>query len=196
MKFTVKFLAVLWLLLASFSPQGSASAEVNRFTGHDDTAIFESMDASGCIQTLVGIETGAEYLNSISVVQHDRCQGQLIMEAYGNKPLTKSEIHYTGKLGSTTLKTTVQLTDFERSLTFDVWVDLKWTGIGVINEYHQHQNYRPFPGCHINQQLWGQYRSASVSGTVSDGTMNFTPQTTTSADMQFTKTISTSQGCE
>ena len=73
---------------------------------------------------------------------------------------------------------------------------LKWTGVGEMNEYHRHQNYSPFPGCHINQQIWEQYRSASVSGTVSDGTTNFTPEPTTSADMQFTKTISTSQGCE
>ena len=196
MKKTMKLLAVLGLLLAAFSPQAAASAEGARSTWHEDVAFFHSMDDSGCIDTRVGIETGADYLHSISVAQLDRCQGQLIMEAYGNKPLTKSEFHYTGKLGSATLQTTVQLTDFERNLTFDVRVDLKWTGVGEINEYHDHQNYSPSPGCQINSQIWEQYRSASVSGTVSDGTTNFTPEPTTSADMQFTKTISTSQGCE
>lgn len=196
MKLTIKLLALLGLLLATFGPQAAASADGAQSTWHEDIAIFQSMDDSGCIDTRVVIETGAEYLNSISVTQHDICQGQLIMEAYGNKPLTKSEIRYTGNLGSTRLKTTVQLTDFVRNLTFDVQVDLKWTGTGQINQYHQHQNYSPFPGCHINQQIWGQYRSARVSGTVSDGTTNFTPQPTTSADMQFTKTISTSQGCK
>ena len=196
MKLTIRLLVLLGLLLATFGPQAAALADGAQSTWHDDTAIFHSTDDSGCIDTWVVIETGAEYLHSISVTLQDTCQGQLIMEAFGNKPLTKSEIRYTGNLGSTRLKTTVQLTDFERNLTFDVWVDLKWTGTGEINEYHQHQNYSPFPGCHINEQVWGQYRSASVSGSVSDGTTNFTPQPTTSADMEFTKTISTSQGCE
>lgn len=196
MRNTTKLLAGFVLLIATFSPQAAASADGARSTWHDDTVLFESIDASGCIETMVGIETGAEYLNSISVVQHDRCQGQLIIEAYGNKPLTISEIHYTGNLGSTTLKTAVQVIDFERNLTWNIWIDVTWTGIGEINEYHEHQNYSPSPGCHVNRQLWEQYRSASVSGIVSDGTTNFTPESTTSADMQFTKIISTSQGCE
>jgi hypothetical protein len=196
MKPTMKLLAVLGLLLASFSPQAAASADGARSTWHEDIAFFHSVDDSGCIDTRVSIETGADYLASISIVQHDRCQGQLIMEAYGNKPLKKSEIHYTGNLGSTTLRTNVQVTDFQRNLTLSIRVDVTWTGVGEINEVHDHQNFSPSPGCHVNYQHWGKYRSASVSGTVSDGTTNFTPEPTTSADMQFTKTISTSQGCE
>ncbi|MGE5641712.1 MAG: hypothetical protein ACM3Y8_01760 [Byssovorax cruenta] len=196
MRKTTKLLAVLVLLLVTFSPQAAASAEGARSTWIDNVAFFESIDPSGCIHTSVGIETGAEYLYSISIFQYDSCQSRTIIDGYGNKPLTKSEIHYTGNLGSTRLETTVQVIDFERNLTWDIWLDVTWTGIGEINEYHDHQNYSPSPGCHVNYQVWDQYRSASVSGTVSDGTTNFLAEPGTYGDMQFTKIISTSQGCE
>ena len=196
MKLTMKLLAVFGLLLATFSPQRAAFADGARSTWHEDVAFFHSLDESGCIDTWVNIETGADYLYSIAVFQHDRCQSQTIIDGYGNKPLTKSEIHYTGNVGSTTLKTNVQVTDFQRGLTLDLWVDVTWTGVGEISEYHDHQNYSPSPGCHVNSQIWEKYRSASVSGTVSDGTTNFTPEPTTAADMQFTKAVRTSQGCE
>jgi hypothetical protein len=196
MKLTIKLLAVLGLLLATFGPQAPASADGARTIWHEDVAFFHSVDDSGCIDTRVSIETGAEYLASITVVQRDLCEGKTIIDAYGNKPLTKSEIRYTGNLGSTRLKTNVQVTDYQRDLTLNLSVDVTWTGIGEINEYHDHRNYSPSPGCHVNFHVWGKYRSAQVSGTVSDGTTNFTPEPTTSADMQYTKTITTSQGCK
>lgn len=196
MKLTMKLLAVLGLLLATFSPQGAASAEGARTIWHEDVAFFHSVDDSGCIDTRVSIETGVDFLQSISVVQYDLCEGLTIFDGYGNKPLDKSETHYTGNLGSTTLKTNVQVTDFQRSLTLNLWVDVTWTGVGEINEYHDHRKYSPSPGCDVNFHVWGKYRSARVSGTVSDGTTNLTPEPTTSADMWFTKTILTSHGCE
>jgi hypothetical protein len=193
-KFKMQLLAFLILLLATFNPQSSASAAVYRFK--DATAWFYSTDASGCIRTVVGIEAGADFLYSLSLFQYDDCQEQIIIEAYGRKALSNSEIRHMGILDSASLQTTVQVTDFDRTVTLDLWVDVTWTGVGEISEYHEHRNYWPSPSCHVNSHLWEAYRHATVSGTVSDGTTNYTPEPTTGADLYSARRVDASQSCD
>jgi hypothetical protein len=192
MKFTIKLLSVFVLTLATFSPQTTASAEANRFQGHSADAYFYTTDASGCIQTSVILELGEDILLSIQLFRYDICQNQPLIDAYGRKELTKSELKYSGNLDSATLRTTVPMTNAD----FDVSIDLTWIGTGEINKLQTHYNYSPSPGCHINLLLQEEYRSASASGTVSDGTTNFTPEPADQANLYFAKRTLTSQGCD
>ena len=196
MKLSTTFMAIFVLLLVTFQPQALAFAEMNRFQGHSAEAYFYTTDASRCIQTAVILELGEETLISLALLRYDVCQNQPLMEAYGRKQLTKSELKYSGNLDSAVLRTTVQVTDYITNSTFDVWVDLTWTGTGEIHTSQEHYTYSPSPGCHINFLLQESYRSASASGTVSDGTMNITPDPASQATLSYARRTVTSQGCD
>jgi hypothetical protein len=65
-------------------------------------------------------------------------------------------------------------------------VNVNWTGSGDIvkNKYHDHLKE---PGFKLNAHFTSTARNATAAGTVSDGTTNFTPQPTVSAEMGSTK---------
>lgn len=196
MKFKIKLLSVLVFLLASFSPQTAVSAKANRFHGHGADAFFYTMDASGCIQTSVILELGEDILLSIQLIRYDICQNQTLLEAFGRKELTKSELNYHGNLDSATLRTTVPLFNYATNSTFDVSIDLTWIGTGEIHKTRFHSTSSPSPGCHVNLLIQEEYRSASASGTVSDGTTNFTPEPADQANLYFARRTLTSHGCD
>lgn len=196
MKFTVKLLSILVLSLLTFSPQTTASAEANRFQGHNADAYFYTTDTSGCIQTSVILELGEDLLISIQLFRYDVCQNQTLVDAYGRRELSKSELNYHGNLDSATLNTTVPLFDYVTNSTFDVSIDLTWTGTGEIHKSRYHVTGSPSPGCHSNLLIQEEYRSASASGTVSDGTTNFTPEPADQANLYFAKRTAPSPGCE
>ena len=197
MKLTTTLIAVFVLLLATFSPQATAFAEANRFKGHNADAYFYTTDASGCIQTSVILELGEATLFSLGLLRYDVCQNESLMEAYGSRrSLTKSELKYSGNLDSATLRTTVQVTDYVTNTSFDVWVDLTWTGTGEITKLRTHYTDNPYPGCHVNLVLLEEYRSATASGTVSDGVTNFTMEPSDQANLYFAKRTQTSHGCD
>lgn len=196
MKLTIKLLAVFVLLLATFSPQTSASADMVKYEGHSAWGGYWSTDASGCIRTHVEIEMGEAEINSITVYQYDQCLGYVFFEAYGNKLLSTSEVKYIGNVDSAVLTTTVTVTDFERGLSFDVFVDLTWKGTGDLAVYQNHNNYRPWPGCTMNGVGKEYYREAQVSGTVSDGTTNFTTEPFPGYLLSWKGISAESHGCE
>jgi hypothetical protein len=196
MKFTINLLSVLVTLLATFSPQTIASADANRFQGHNAEAYFYATDASGCIQTTVIIETGEDILLSIQLLRYDLCQNQTLLEAFGRKPLTKSELNYHGNLDSATLNTTVPLFNYTTNSTLEVSIDLTWTGTGEIQKSRYHSHGSPSPGCHSNLLIQEAYRSAYAAGTVSDGTTNFTPEPADQANLYFARRTAPSPGCD
>lgn len=195
MKPTIKLTAVFVLLLVTLSPQAVASADMYRNEGRTAWANFYSTDASGCVRTHVEIETGEDFIYSISIAKYDMCLGHSFFEAYGNKMLSKSDVRFIGNLDAVKLTTTVQVTDFEQALSFDVSIDLTWTGTGeiVLNKGHFND---VSTDCHVNAKWKSQYREAQASGTVSDGTTNFTPVLTHNAELYSWKQRRVSQGCE
>ena len=194
MKTMMKILAVLAVLMLTFSPQITASADVSKFKGHGAYAYFKSTD--GCIQTIVMIELGEESLQYIELSRVDTCLDQTLFTAYGNKVLSKSELKYTGNLKSAELATTVNVYDtFSRS-SFDVFIDIAWRGTGEILVLQNHNNYEPWPGCQVTVQSKEKYRDSQVTGTVSDGATNFTPDPAIDDNLFFTNSKSISHGCE
>ena len=196
MRITTKLLSVFVLLLVTFSPQTSASAEASQYGRHDAWAYFSSTDASGCIGTGVEIDVGEDLLPSIALSRYDMCSGQGLLEAYGRKSLSKSEIKYIGDLDSATLTTTVHMTP-NVGPSFDVFIDLTWIGTGDILINRNRDHYQPFPGCNVNVQLIEKYREAQASGTISDGTTNFTPEPSLNAYLDsWKRTVVESDGCQ
>jgi hypothetical protein len=196
MKFTFKLLAALVFLSVTFRPQIGAAADANRFQGHNADAYFFTTDASDCIQTSVIIETGEDVLLSIQLIRYNICQNETLLEAFGRKELTKSELNYHGNLDAATLHTTVTLFDYVTNSTLDVTIDLTWTGTGEIHKTSFHSHGSPSPSCHSNLLIQEAYRSASVVGTISDGTTNFTPEPADQANLYFARRTAPSPGCD
>lgn len=79
-----------------------------------------------------------------------------------------------GDLSSVRVRATVPMLDFVSKTAFDVTVDLTWTGTSSLG--HQSSPVKvSFQGCHVNLKNNSGFRFAKASGTVSDGTTDFTP---------------------
>lgn len=196
MKTMMKILAVLAVLVVTFSPQASALADVSRFKGHGAYAYFDSTNADGCIQTTALVELGEQSLQYIELSRVDTCLDQPIFHAFGSKVLSKSELKYSGNLKSARLSTTVNVYDTVSHSSFELLINITWTGTGEISIFQNHNNYEPWPGCQVTVQSRDEYRHSQVTGTVSDGTTNFTPEPAIDDNLFFTNSKSISHGCE
>jgi hypothetical protein len=75
-----------------------------------------------------------------------------------------------------------------------VSVDLTWTAVGPLIRYHDVTHSRE-PGCKINSHLTGYSRPAEASGTISDGTTNFTPYVSSWANLDLVRSGTVTIGC-
>jgi hypothetical protein len=70
---------------------------------------------------------------------------------------------------------TVEVFDFVSGASFPVNVNVSWTGAGETFSVKQ-RSQETFPGFKVLKRFDGTGRAAAASGTVSDGTTNFTPE--------------------
>ena len=110
--------------------------------------------------------------NLIQMGQSDSCPGSQFVFMYGNAP----DLVFTTNqaLSSATLKGSATLTLIGSPDTVDVDVDLTFTATGdPTRQVTNLQNF--FPG-HISfSRSRGVFRDATGTGTITDGTTNFTP---------------------
>ena len=197
MKSIIKLLAALGLVLAALSqPTSASAADIFHFRGRSVDASFASTDASGCVYTGVDV-VAAEQISQtppgageptawifIHIFKADFCTNTVIHSASASAPLSESELEFTGKLRSATLQTMVSVFDFESETSFEVTVNLSWTASSprTRENIHIHLNRE---GCHFNYHDLTAYRFADVSGTVSDGSTNLTPESSQIAGSIF-----------
>jgi hypothetical protein len=208
MKTTMKLLAVVALLLGMFGQASSAAAaEVFRFKGRSASAFFNSIDPSGCFVTSATVggveetlrrpprEGSSTGLVFASVSLFNLCTDTRVVNAFGTAPLSKSDLKIAGNLKTVYLTATVNVFDEISGTSFDVFIDLTWTATGDLmrEKFHDTVNAE---GCHFNVQSYGASRRAQASGTVSDGTINFTPEPSISAIIFSWKGGEVSHGCE
>jgi len=187
MRTTIKLLAVLALVLATFSQHSSASAGGNfKFRGDTADAFFSSFD--GCIATDVGVFAsdgisqstpgpgGASSGTNLFISQYDFCTDIQLLAAEGFASLAGPDFQVSKRLDSATLNATVNVFDFVSNTSFDVSVNLTWTGTGLLIRQSGNSHFDS-PGCKIHSRFRGTFRSAEVSGSVSDGVTNYTPGT-------------------
>jgi hypothetical protein len=182
-KNTIKLLIVLVMALAAFSQHSTALAGGNfRFRGDTADAYFSSFD--GCVYTEMyvfasdginqsppgpaGVSSGTD----LWIYQYDSCNDIQLRDAYGFAWLAGPDFQVSGKLGSAALNATVNVYDYVTDSFFDVYVNLTWTGVGATFRQSSNSHYDS-PGCKVHNRFRGTFRSAAVSGTVSDGVTNF-----------------------
>ena len=207
MKSTIQIFAVFVLVVAAFSqPTPASAADVFKFKDHSAAAFFSSTDPSGCINTGGSVFAFEDISHSppgpgrsssavlIDIFQHDFCTDTHLLSASGVAELTSAEFQVAGNLTSATLHVTVPMTNSVSGTTFDVTIDLTWTNTSSIGHQSSHLKTN-FQGCHVNLKNNSAFRFAEATGTVSDGTTNFTPSSSTEATIFFAKGGEISHGC-
>lgn len=198
---------VLAVYIAAFVLQSQASAGgIYKFRGEGASAIFSSVDGSGCVWTDVylnpneGISQSPPGKGSTSsgvymfISQYDACMGTQLIAAEGSATLAASDFQVFGQLSSATLNATVTLFDYVSGNYFDVYVDLTWNGTGAINRQSSSSHFSS-PGCKFNTRFTGSFRPAVATGTVSDGFTNYTPEPSWGYDIYSAKNGEVYIGC-
>jgi len=208
MKTTTQVLVVFALVLGLFSQPGLVlAADVLRFRGHTASAFFSAIDPSGCIVTGGTVFAFENISHSppvrgsfatdvlIDFFQYDQCTDTGLLSASNRAPAQNVEFHVAGDLNTAMLTATVPMFDNVSNTAFDLTVDLTWTGTTA----RRHQSDRFIfnsQGCHISLKNDSSYREAVASGTVSDGTTNFTPLPSEQAAIFLAMGGEISHGCE
>ena len=175
LRVTVLLLALI--AIACSTPAHAAAAgkaTVVKFHGLTAIADFDSFSPDGCIETFVFLsgtqsKTGPEA--DVSIGQVNSCTGDELF-AFGSTLNPTFQVN--NQLTSASLSATISVFDEVSGNTFTVSVSATWTGTGPLS--HQsgtsHFHTKNFSeNFHFNDT----FRDASASGTVSDGTTNFTP---------------------
>lgn len=202
MKTFTKSLAILVLGLSTLAPYSIASAGSDKtltvnLRGPSVNAFFSDTDPSGCITTEVFVAASGGIdqqlpgqgspigVGSVSIYKYDSCTDTTLLYAVGlNESLEAGDFQVSKQLDWASLHTTINVTDVIYGNSFDVDVNVDWTGTSDIIRNHSNTN-EIYPGCHILNRWKGSYRNADASGIVSDGLTNFTPITSQWADIDL-----------
>jgi len=198
MKRLVLSVAVLLSMLVTALPAHAAGAETLHFSfrGLEAEAFFDSVD--GCVETSVDVfavdgrtksgpgQPAAESVAAIFISQFDVCTGGLLLAADGFATLTPNQFQIDKQLTAATLNATIEVTDFVSGTVFPVDVSVSWTGTGAIVTVKD-RFHLTAPGFKVNSRFDGTTRDATASGTVSNGTTNFTPEPAVFADLRSVK---------
>lgn len=207
MRTTLKLLAVFALLLVAFSPYTDVPAtNVFKYKGQGVYAQFFSVDPSECARTSIGlfgltdIQRPAPGVRDplsevhISFDQYNQCTDTQI-GASGSAPLSKSNFKIGAYLESARLTTKVTLYDWYTGAAFDLYLDLTWNGISGVSHRITHE-VLSFMSCHYNRQAKEDLRYAQVTGTISAGDTNFTPNPSIDGALFSAKTGQIWHGCQ
>ena len=188
MKTKLRLLISLMFAFATFMQNSSVSAiEIFKFRGDSVSALFTNTD--GCIETSVfaaatqGISQSPPGPGSpvtqvaLFILQYDFCTDTRLVSAEAVMDVPEADFQVSKKLEQATLNTTVTVTDFaaDPPASFDVFIDLTWTATGPLSRQSNNSNFNDH-GCNIHNRFHGTSRTAEASGSVSDGTINYTPQ--------------------
>jgi len=200
---TFKSLISLILVFSALAPHAIASAASDKtltvnLRGPSVNAFFSETDPSGCLSTEVFVSAsgGTDQqlpgpgtpirVASVNIYKYDSCTDTTLLYATGlNESLGASDFQVSKQLDWATLHTSVNVSDVNNpDHSFDVKVDVAWTGTSDITRNHSNTN-EIYPGCHILNRWKGSGRSAEASGMVSDGVTNFTPTSSQWADIDL-----------
>jgi hypothetical protein len=206
----LKLLMVVAMVLTIFGAHGTASAGGGgdfHFDGESATAMFFSVDESGCIVTDVYLWSSDAVVSSspgqrnpvsaayVALVRFDQCNGTELLRADGWTELPEADFQVVKRYQSATLHTPITVQEYESGNSFEMQLDLTWTADGDLSHQGSHNIYRT-PGCLFNFHTNGILRHAQVSGTVSDGITNYTPEPASYAEIGSLRSGSVQIGCD
>jgi hypothetical protein len=202
-RFLPLFVLAMALSVLVAAPAASAAADTQQFSVKGPSALAQWHTFGECVETLVDVQAFDDTTRLgqggppqvlprafVVIFQDDRCTGTPLLSACNCNDFTVAEdaFQVVGKLDSATPNATVEVLDFISNTSFPLHISVNWTGIGATTREKIHSQTSS-PGIRSIFRFDGMVRQATASGTVSDGTTNFTPQPATFANL-----FSTSQG--
>jgi hypothetical protein len=179
---------VLLLFLVAFAfttsaPRAHAASGntiVFKLHGLSAFANFDSLVSPGsCVHNEVHVDAFQNTIQkqttsgaNIFIGQMDWCTGKQFLFASGSVSNVNFQIDQ--KLLSASLNTIIDVFDNVSNTTFPVSVNLTWTSTSAIGHENSTFHYHT-QGLTENSHVNADFRDATASGTVSDGTTNFTP---------------------
>ena len=189
-------LLALWLLVGP-SLTGWADTTTSHFKVKGDTAVvsFQATDPQEpCLENFVSV-VASDLMEKVSpeggptstvrtmliVGQVDVCLGISLFSGQGETP----EHAFQFSLSSATLTTTVPVFDSISRQMYVFDVDLTWIAQGAPVSHHDQETFRDKElGIKINTHLRGRHAPAVATGTIVGLGRNFTPEPSTSAELQ------------
>ncbi|SEK07351.1 hypothetical protein [Paraburkholderia diazotrophica] len=182
---------------SSALPPSPTSVQMQTSSSNILTAFFDSRSADGCMDTTVAVNafSGTTRVVSSSGTPHttiqdlgvfvtvfDYCRQLLLLSAFGDNP-QPATFQISPNLNSGHITGDVTLVDTVTAITFDVQVDVTWTGNGQLVGSTLTQHTSSFPGGVVNTHFTGFSRPAVASGTVMSATTNYTPAASAFAEL-------------
>lgn len=179
------FVLVLSLLALAFAagvPTAHAASPTTfefKSQGLSATASFDNLSPDGCIDTFADVDASQSTAHNqtfssafVFIGVANVCTNTPLLEASGFT--TTADFQIDPKLLSASLNTTISVTDALTNNTFNVSVSMAWTSTSAIAHEDQtfHLHTKAFTE---NSHFNAAFRDANASGTVSDGTTNYTP---------------------
>jgi hypothetical protein len=191
------FILLLFLVAVAFTTSApkahaaSGNTIVFKFHGLSAQANFDNTD--GCIETFVFVDGSQNTVNKqtfsgadVFIDQVNNCTNTELLEAFGSTDNPTFQIDK--KLLSASLSATIPVTDFLTNNTFNVSVSVAWTSTSAIG--HQNSTFHFHTKAFTeNNHFNADFRDAVASGTVSDGTTNFTPSPSVFAQTMSAKAV-------
>ena len=171
----------------------SGTSFVARFHGLSAQADFDSLSPDGCIDTFVFVDGFQNTVNKqtfsgadVFIGKFNNCTNTPLLNASGSTGSSTFQIDKT--LLTASLSATISVSDSVSGNTFNVSVSVAWTSTSAIAHEDQtfHFHTKAFTE---NAHLNADFRDANASGTVSDGTTNFTPSPSVFAQTMSAKEV-------
>lgn len=202
-KGTVAALVLVLLTSARPTPAQAASGQAQVFHAKQlmAQAIFQPIDPAGCATTFVFVQAGTDVIHaapgpatestlvSALVQQFNQCTGVTI-NAFGATS-SPDRLQIDPNLTSATVAATITVFDAATATSFDVKANISWTASGqnahtVTNTDIQGQQGTVIHE-HMNGMVYPAQASASVIMGSGAGTINFTPDPASSAEIESQK---------
>jgi hypothetical protein len=182
-------LGTLVLFAALILPKVAHAQRVEVFKLKDllADAQFTSLDSTGCIQTDVVVFAGSakikdtgspldvEPMVNVTYSVFNLCNLVLLRSGFGSTSgLVVPNFQMDSGLVAAHASATVPVSDDQNGTTIYLYVDLDWSGFGDILKLRL-KEFVDTPPFSVKMRAKGNYRQATVSGSVTDGTTNFTP---------------------
>jgi hypothetical protein len=194
-------------LLPAAANAATGKVEVEHQRGPLVNALFTSMDGSGCVETDTFVTAnrstdhhGSSSLTSViagvSVFAYDLCSETVVLQAAGEvDTLSLDAFRVSNQLDQASLQGEIAVTNLDTGAAFTITVDVTWSGTSAIHRDHSNTNDQYPGGCHVLNRWNGSGRTATASGSVTDGLTEFTPAPTDDAEIGFVHDGFAVMGC-
>lgn len=189
MKVVIGFLTlILSVFLLPTNTQAGTVVAHFEVKGPVADAEFFSVDSTGCIFTSVEINPVSQVTRTppapqifqpevfVNITQFNNCTQTPLFSVTDKFSLTDSNFQVAKKLESATLNTTISTVNLVTQTPVNISINLSWTCTTSITQsnFHDHSSsLTSVENIHISGTICF---SATVSGTVSDMSTNFTPE--------------------